>query len=405
MAIYHNTIKPVSRKAGRSATASAAYRAAALVHDYSSGESFDYRRKRGVEHAEIVLPTECAKRDINWARDREVLWNAAEIAENRRNSRVAREHEIALPHELSKAQRVELAREYAMLIANRYGVAVDFALHAPHRLGDQRNWHAHLFATTRVIGASGLGEKAAIEWSNTDRRRAGLGSGAQEIEALRELWENTANQRFRELGLSIRIDRRSLEAQGIEREPQSHKGPAVSGMERRGIETEVGKRLEREALQAAQRRLERAAELGQLQREERELTASILDVSGNIERAKRERESLPKPPAERSRESAPSLDELQQQGRENWLALRAEQKTPERSPEHSAEKAVEKRPEQARSIDEERQHAVERWRDYRRRDPEGHPGREPVSLGRSPQRSESEKDLERGQERDGPELE
>ena len=89
---------------------------------------------------------------------REALWNAAERAENRSNSRVAREYELALPHELSKAQRLELVRGFATEIANRHGVAVDFAIHAPHREGDTRNHHAHVLATTRVIEPAGLGE-------------------------------------------------------------------------------------------------------------------------------------------------------------------------------------------------------------------------------------------------------
>ena len=70
MAIYHLSVKPISRKGGRSATAASAYRAAEIVHDETTGETFDYTRKRGVEHTEIVLPSECARADINWARDR-----------------------------------------------------------------------------------------------------------------------------------------------------------------------------------------------------------------------------------------------------------------------------------------------------------------------------------------------
>ena len=157
MALYHLTTKPVSRAAGRSAPASAAYRAGEKLPEHSTGETWDYTRKQGVEHSEIVLPTEAAKRDINWARDREQLWNAAEGAEKRKDARVAREWEVALPHELSKTQRVELAKEFAGELANRYGCAVDVALHRPHRLGDERNYHAHLLATTRTIEAAGLG--------------------------------------------------------------------------------------------------------------------------------------------------------------------------------------------------------------------------------------------------------
>lgn len=390
MAIYHLSVKPVSRGVGRSATAASAYRAAELVHDQTTGQTFDYSRKRGVEHAEIVLPAEAAKRDINWARDREALWNEAERAENRSNSRVAREYEIALPHELSKAQRLELVRGFAAEIADRHGVAVDFAIHAPHREGDERNHHAHLLATTRVIEPGGLGEKSTIEWSDTNRRKAELEPARKEIEAIRERWAVLANEKLLEHGHEIRIDHRSLAAQGIEREPTVHLGPAVSGMERRGIETEVGKRLDREALEAAQERLEKAAELGKVERESRELTASIIDVSGNLEGAKRERDLM----LARAKELAgpkPTIEQLQREGRERWLAMRAEQK--------AKEQAQEKVPEAGRSLEEERQQAVERWREYRRTQ-ELDKGREP---SQALERKGPEKD--RGLEREGPEIE
>ncbi len=188
MASYHLTVKPVSRGDGRSATAAGAYRAAALVHDLSTDQVFDYRRKRGVEHSEIVLPTAAAKADINWARDRQALWNAAEIAEKRIDARVAREYEAALPHELTREQRVILVREFAAELANRYGVVVDFALHAPHRAGDKRNYHAHILTTTRELTATGLGKKASIEWSNTDRAKAGLKASKFDVSELRERW-------------------------------------------------------------------------------------------------------------------------------------------------------------------------------------------------------------------------
>ena len=383
MAIYHLSVKPVSRGGGRSATAASAYRAAELVRDHTTGQTFDYSRKRGVEHAEIVLPTEAARRDINWARDREGLWNAAERAENRSNSRVAREYELALPHELGKAQRLELVRAFAAEIANRHGVAVDFAIHAPHREGDTRNHHAHVLATTRVIEPGGLGEKATIEWSDTNRRKAKLEPAKKEIEAIRERWAQLSNERLHEHGIEARIDHRSLERQGIEREPTSHLGPAVSALERRGIETRVGQRLEREALEVAQQRLERAAEVGKIEREQRELTASILDVSGDIAAARRERDlTLTRAPTR-------SLEALQKEGREKWLAMRAERlaKVNALEPGHA--------------LEAERQRAIERWREYRRNQELGK-GREPE---KSRQREGPEKDLERGKGLDGPDFE
>jgi ATP-dependent exoDNAse (exonuclease V) alpha subunit len=428
MAIFHLSVKPVSRKGGRSATAAAAYRAGELIYDETSGQTFDYTRKRGVAHAEIVLPTACARQDINWARDRQALWNAAEQAENRSNSRVAREYEIALPHELTPAQRVELARGFATEIADRHGVAVDFSIHAPHRSGDHRNWHVHLLATTRVIEPGGLGEKATIEWSDTNRRKAQLEPARKEIEAIRARWAERANETLHEHGHESRIDHRNLEAQGIARQPTVHLGPAVSGMERRGMATEVGKRLEFEGREAAQQRLERAAELGKLERERALVERSILDLSGDLEQAKRQRD------LERSRApagKAPSLEEIRAQARADWLALRAEQKArelaQEKTPEVSREaavskpkpspeelrrqgreqwlamrteqKALERTPGAGRSIQERQQQAAERWLEARRAQ-ELEKGRAPSP---APERKSPEKD--RGLELDGPELE
>ena len=406
MAIYHLSVKPVSRKGGRSATAASAYRAAEIVHDHTTGQTFDYTRKRGVEHSEIVLPTECARRDINWARDREALWNAAEVAENRSNSRVAREYELALPHEMNHAQRVDLVRAFSQSVAERYGVAVDFSIHAPHREGDERNHHAHVLTTTRTIEPGGLGDKSAIEWSDGNRRKAGLGPAKEEISAIRAQWAELTNERLQALSLEARIDHRSLEAQGIEREPTTHLGPAVASMERRGIATEVGKRLELESLAAAQQRLEKAAEFGRLEREGLVIERSMLDLSGDLEGAKRERDLQLLRQTQIAGAGPLSIDELQKQGREKWLAMRAEQQAAGRSPEQSAEKAADKtlEPGQGRplTIDEARAQAVERWAEYRRT----HPLDNARSLEPDQGREKGpEKDLRPSKGLDGPEFE
>ena len=329
MAIYHLRVKPVSRAQGRSSTAAAAYRAAAIVHDQTTGQTFDYTRKQGVEYSEIVLPTECAKRDINWARDREMLWNEAEKAENRSNSRVAREYEIALPNEFDAKQRVEVTRAFAQKISDRHDCAIDFAIHQPHREGDQRNHHAHLLATTRTIHSTGLGGKTEIEWSDGNRRKAGLGAGAEEITEIREAWADFANTKLKELKLDARIDHRTLEAQGIEREPTVHLGPAVTSLERRGIRTQVGFRLQAEATA----RLERAAELAAVQRESREVEQSILSLDTSISAALAARDAKKDNSLSKDREAsmgaehgrAMSPDEIQKAAREKWLKYREQQ--------------------------------------------------------------------------------
>ncbi|MGO6937312.1 MobA/MobL family protein, partial [Rhizobium ruizarguesonis] len=118
MAIYHLSMKPIARSGGRSAVASAAYRAAVRLTNERDGLTHDFSNRQGVEHAEIVLP---AGVRADWARKRSALWNAAESAEKRSDARIAREFEIALPHELSAEQRLALTRAFALHLANRYG--------------------------------------------------------------------------------------------------------------------------------------------------------------------------------------------------------------------------------------------------------------------------------------------
>jgi MobA/MobL family len=294
---------------------------------------------------------------------------------------------LALPHELGKSQRVELVRAFSKDIADRYQVAVDFAIHEPHRNGDERNHHAHVLTTTRVIEPGGLGEKSEIEWSDTNRRKAELVPGKEEIANVRERWAELTNEFLKEQGLEARVDHRSLESQGIEREPTSHLGPAVSGMERRGIETEVGKRLEREAQSIAQERLEQAAEAGRLEREQQALQRSILDLSGDLERARRERGGM-----RQSQGPAPNLDQIRTEAAQRWLAMREQEKAREQAQEQTPKSsAAEQSP--PLSLDEQRRQAAERWAEYRAQALE-HPERQ------------REKDREQGLDQglDGPEI-
>lgn len=115
MAIYHLSMKPISRKQGRSAVAAAAYRSGQLLVNARDGLIHDYRRKAGVEHSEIVIPDGVT---AEWAKDREWLWNAAEVAEKRKDGRVAREIEVALPHELDPEERLALTRAFARDLSN-----------------------------------------------------------------------------------------------------------------------------------------------------------------------------------------------------------------------------------------------------------------------------------------------
>jgi ATP-dependent exoDNAse (exonuclease V) alpha subunit len=300
MAIYHLSVKTVSRSAGRSAVAAAAYRVAQRLVDERTGQVHDYTRKGGVEAHELVLPDGAP----DWARDRAVLWNAAELAETRKNSTVAREFEIALPAELSKAKRRQLAVEFARELVKRHGFAADVAVHAPGKRGDFRNHHAHILCTTRRLTAEGFTEKTR----ELDQR------GSHEVERWREKFAQLQNEWLQVSGLEVQVDHRSLKAQGLAREPTRHLGPTACAIERRtgepsrrrlDFEREVGERLAR------------AKEQGKLERQSQALEKSILDLSSDLAAALAERDWLL---AEKVRQT----QELKQVAAEGVVAFKAQ---------------------------------------------------------------------------------
>lgn len=235
MASYHLSVKTIKRSAGRSATAAAAYRSASVIACDREGRMHDYTAKRGVEACFILAPDDAP----SWAQDRAALWNAAEARETRSNSVTAREWELALPSEISDAARIDIARAFAQTLVDRYGVAADVAIHAPHREGDQRNHHAHILTTTRVLSAEGLTDKTRI--------LDAASTGGPEIETMRGYWAELQNHALELAGQEERVDHRSLEAQReealflgdvlkaeeLDREPELKLGPAANAIERR----------------------------------------------------------------------------------------------------------------------------------------------------------------------------
>ena len=200
MAIYHLRATMISRSAGRSATAAAAYRSAERIEDHRTGLVFDYRARGGVDHVETLAPADAP----TWVQDRAALWNAVEQAETRKNSQVAREIRVALPHELDHAQRVDLVRDFCQREFVDRGMVADIALHAPGREGDERNHHAHILLTTREIGPEGFTTKNR-DWNAKDL-----------LEGWREAWARDTNHALERCGAEERVDHRTLEAQRVE---------------------------------------------------------------------------------------------------------------------------------------------------------------------------------------------
>lgn len=223
----------VSRKAGGSAIASAAYRAGERLFDEREQQVADYSKRRGVVAQGITMPDTGGP---SWTR--EELWNAAEAAEKRKDARVARKLELALPDVMTPEQRLELVREWAAELANRYGVAVDWAIHQPDRKGDERNHHVHMMLTTREITHDGLGGKAPLELSNTAQHERGLSVGDQGIQELRQVLAECLTQIADRQGLDLEADPRSYRERGIDLTPTRHIGVAAVGMDRRSAEAE-----------------------------------------------------------------------------------------------------------------------------------------------------------------------
>ncbi|WP_161487672.1 MobA/MobL family protein, partial [Sulfitobacter sp. HI0021] len=167
------------------------------------------------------------------------LWNEAEASETRRNSVTAREWELALPSEISAEDRSQITRQFAEELVSRYGVAVDVAIHAPHREGDQRNHHAHVLTSTRKLEAEGFTAKTRV----LDSAK----TGGVEIEQMRGVWAELQNRALERVGEVERVDHRSLESQReaaeergdtlsaeeLDRDPELKLGPAANSMERR----------------------------------------------------------------------------------------------------------------------------------------------------------------------------
>jgi Ti-type conjugative transfer relaxase TraA len=230
MAIYHLHVKVIGRKAGSSAVASAAYRSASRMRDERIGRVQDFSAKRGVVHSEVMLP-DGAPEHLG---DRERLWNDVEAFEVRKDAQLAREVEFAIPREMNQAQGIELARDFAQAEFVDQGMIADLNVHWDIGEDGMPKPHAHVMLTMRSLDENGFGQKVR-DWNRTEM-----------VERWRERWAEHVNERLAELDIDARIDHRSLEAQGIELEPQSQIGAPAQRIEGEGIEAADRAEMHRE---------------------------------------------------------------------------------------------------------------------------------------------------------------
>lgn len=253
VAIYHCSIKIISRGKGRSAVACAAYRSGTKLTDLETGKVFDYSNKPGVVFSEVLLPENAP---AIFAVDRNILWDAVERKETHSAAQLAREVEVALPCEFTRQEQIDTVREYIMKNFVREGMCADWALHDK---GDG-NPHAHIMLTMRAIKTNGRwaeksrtiykldpnGQKIPVIDPTTGQQKIGARgrkmwqretvpandwNDRSKAEEWRAAWAAECNRR---LDRQHQIDHRSYARQAVEQEPTIHEGYAARKMEREG---------------------------------------------------------------------------------------------------------------------------------------------------------------------------
>ena len=290
MAIYHLEAKMVSRGAGRSAVAAAAYLSCSRMLNEYDGVQHDYTRKQGLGWQQIFLP---ATAPAEW-QDRETLWNAVEETETAKDSRLAREFVAALPIELSREEQIQLLQDFIKEQFVADGMCADAAIHDPYPPG--HNPHAHILLTVRPLDEKGKwqyktekeylcvkdGEERGFTaaefkqaqadgWEKQYQYKVGKkkvymtpsAAQAQGYERIskypkstkygrqnpiterwnsdeqlvlwRQAWADVTNLHLERTGHEERIDHRSHAERGLLERPTVHEGVVARAMEKKGI--------------------------------------------------------------------------------------------------------------------------------------------------------------------------
>ena len=288
MAIYHLEAKVISRGAGRSAVAAAAYMSCSQITNEYDGVQHDYTRKQGLVWQQIFLPEYAPP---EWE-DRGTLWNAVEENEKTKDSRLAREFVVALPVEMGRAEWQQLLTDFIQenLVAD--GMCADVAIHDT----DGHNPHAHIMVTVRPLDEHGKwqyktekeylcirdGEERGFtgaEFKSTQKEGwekqyqykvgrkkeymtpsaaeaagyervsktpkstrfgrqnpiAARWNSDEQLVLWRSAWADVTNRHLERIGAEARIDHRSYADRGLLEQPTVHEGVAARAMERQGI--------------------------------------------------------------------------------------------------------------------------------------------------------------------------
>lgn len=186
MAIYHCSVKTVSRGKGQAVLASLAYRIGQNLTCERYGKTFKYEnRQNSIEHVDLFLPKDTS--DLSFY-NHENLWNKVEARETKSNSQLAREIVVAIPAELSEIERIQLVQKQCQWLVEKYNVGVSVALHKPNDIAE-KNYHAHIMFTTRSIENNEFGDKIVFK--------------KEQVKELRKTWEILANNALEKYSTSI----------------------------------------------------------------------------------------------------------------------------------------------------------------------------------------------------------
>jgi hypothetical protein len=297
----------------------------------TGGEHADYIEREGkyatkekddLEHRESGnLP--------EWAENSRDFWHTAD-ANERANGAVYREFEIALPRELTKAQRLELVHEFiAQEIGDKH--AYTFAIHNPKAaLDDDEQPHAHIMYSERTLdGIARPADQYFKRWNAKKPEAGGCKKATAtaktpterkaELVQLRERFAQLQNKHLARHGHSAQVTHLSLKSQGIDRKPEPHFGPKLAKMlakdirEVRAVPVQaqqqdrqnfVEQAKERARAQVSQMREAQAAQLAaaKAQLAEQQAAQARAEILAQVAREKeaaRQEASRPKPAPDR----------------------------------------------------------------------------------------------------------
>ncbi|HEV7136617.1 MAG TPA: MobA/MobL family protein, partial [Steroidobacteraceae bacterium] len=245
----------------------------------------------------------------------------------------------------------------------------------------------------------GLGPKTGVDMAGETRSELGLPPSRQEFVTLRSRWADLANDSLREANSEARIDHRTLEAQGIDREPTPRLPWGALKAERSGERSEVAERIrgrQRERFAARREKLQqKAAESVPEKAQENALeNAPAKTPAKTPEKIPLRQENAPAQAAAPVQSAAPAqasapvqeaaraqgttppqrtappqgMEARRQQAVRDWLAYRSRQQQADRGQGEASARPL--------TMDEIRRRAVEAWKSLRARGAESLPSGE-----------------------------